>query len=145
MDYFMILLLPILTRLTPMNIQMSSRMRVKKLEKIPTPPGLAYPRILMMSASPPSRAPSCMGKKKSRLPISEENANTRIGYKTALRWILPVCGLCAIAVLLWQCWVIIHNPADSAGLRGLIDPLIMVAAFGFIYLKVKQEKKEEKK
>ncbi len=70
---------------------------------------------------------------------------SRIGYKTALRWILPVCGLCAIAVLLWQCWVIIRNPADPAGLRGLIDPLIMVAAFGFIYLKVRQEKKEDKK
>ena len=69
----------------------------------------------------------------------------KVGYKSALRRKLPICGLCAIALLLWQCWVIIRNPADPEGLRGLIDPLIMVAAFGFIYLKVRQEKKEEKK
>ena len=65
----------------------------------------------------------------------------KVNYKSALRWILPVCGLCAIAMLLWQCWVIIRNPSDPEGLRGLIDPLIMVAAFAFIYLKVKAENK----
>lgn len=66
-----------------------------------------------------------------------------VRYRSALRWILPLCGLCAIALLLWQCWVIIRNPADPAGLRGLVDPLIMVAAFLFIYLKVSHENKSK--
>ena len=43
---------------------------------MPTPP-VVMPRILTMMAIPPSRAPNCIGRKKSKLPISEEKANIK--------------------------------------------------------------------
>lgn len=67
----------------------------------------------------------------------------KIRSRSTLKVILTISGLCSIAMLVWQCWVIIRNPADPEGLRGLVDPLIMVAAFAFIYLKMNMEKKKE--
>lgn len=67
----------------------------------------------------------------------------KIRNRSTLKVILTISGLCSIAMLVWQCWVIIRNPADPEGLRGLVDPLIMVAAFAFIYLKMNMEKKKE--
>ncbi len=68
----------------------------------------------------------------------------KIRTRSTLRVILTICGLCSIALLLWQCWVIIRNPSDPEGLRGLVDPLIMVAAFAFIFIKMNVEKKKER-
>ena len=73
----MIFLLPTFTKLTPINIHTSSRTRVYKLVKIPMP-GAERLRILTISDKPPSRAPNCIGKKKSRLPINDEKARTKI-------------------------------------------------------------------
>ena len=71
------------------------------------------------------------------------NKPENIRNRSRLKVILIISGLCSIAMLLWQCWIIIRNPADPEGLRGLVDPLIMVAAFAFIYLKMNMEKKKE--